>query len=290
MCDDFTAVEEDAAIARHGLSRRQFAVVGGAGVLAACAGTGADAARVALAEAAVSIPTPDGTADAFFVRPARGRYPAVILWPDIAGLRDAYKEMGRRLAAAGYAVLVVNHYYRSSPAPILGSIAEWRTAEGQAKLKPMIAAITPDRTMSDARAFVAWLGKQRSVHPQKGIGTCGYCMGGPFAVRSAFAAPDRIRAAASFHGAGLVTDAADSPHRLLAATKAGFLFAIARNDDARAPADKDALKAAAAAAKRPAEVEVYNADHGWCTLDAPVYDKAEAERAWARMLALFKAL
>ncbi|WP_296678410.1 dienelactone hydrolase family protein [Novosphingobium sp.] len=289
MCDDFTAEHEETALAKLGLNRRQFAAAGVASMAAACAD-----ARVAdiaaLKEEGVQITTPDGMADAFFVRPVRGRFPAVIMWPDIAGLRDAYKEMGRRLARAGYAVLVVNHYYRSSPAPILGSIAEWRTPEGQAKLKPMIAALTPAGTMSDAKAFAAWLDKQRSVNPQKGIGTCGYCMGGPYTVRSAFAVPDRIRAAASFHGGGLVTDAPDSPHKLLAQTKAGYLFAIAQNDDARAPGDKDTLKSAAAAAGRPAEVEVYKADHGWCTLDAPVYDKAEADRAWNRMLALFKTL
>jgi len=290
VCDDFTAIDDDNALVRRGLSRREFTGAGGAGLLAACAGTHSDPADPALVETRVAIPTPDGTADAFFVHPAQGRFAAVIMWPDIAGLRDAYKEMGRRLARAGYAVLVVNHYYRSSPAPILNSIAEWRTPEGQAKLKPMIAAITPDGTVRDARAFAAWLGKQDGVHPRRGIGTCGYCMGGPYTVRSAFAVPDRVRAAASFHGAGLVTDAPDSPHRLLGQTKASFLFAIARNDDARSPGDKDALKAAAAAAKRPAEVEVYNADHGWCTLDAPVYDKTEADRAWARMLELFKTL
>ncbi|MFC0588628.1 dienelactone hydrolase family protein [Novosphingobium aquiterrae] len=292
MCDEFTARQDDAALAGRGLNRRQFAAAGTASVatlVAACA----DARMTdkgGLSEETVRIVTPDGTADAFYVRPQRGRFPGVIMWPDIAGLRDAYKEMGRRLARAGYAVLVVNHYYRSSPAPILNSIAEWRTPEGQAKLKPMIAAITPAGTISDAKAFVAWLGKQRSVHAQRGIGTCGYCMGGPYTVRTAFAAPDRVRAAASFHGAGLVGDTPDSPSKLLVATKASFLFAIARSDDARAPGDKDALKAAAKAAGRPAEVEVYNADHGWCTLDAPVYDKAEADRAWERMLVLFKGL
>lgn len=289
MCDDSTLQQEEAALARLGLNRRQFAAAGVASMAAACAD-----ARVAdksgLTEETVRIATPDGTADAFFVRPVRGRFPAVIMWPDIAGLRDAYKEMGRRLARSGFAVLVVNHYYRSSPAPILTSIAEWRTPEGQARLKPMIAALGPAATMRDAKAFATWLGKQRSVHPQRGIGTCGYCMGGPYTVRSAFAVPERIRAAASFHGGGLVTAADDSPHRLLARTKASYLIAIARNDDAKAPADKDAFKAAAVAAGRPAEVEVYNADHGWCTLDAPVYDKAEADRAWDRMLALFKGL
>jgi carboxymethylenebutenolidase len=151
----------------------------------------------------------------------------------------------------------------------------------------MIALLSAEGIVRDARAFVAWLDKRREVNRKRGIGTSGYCMGGPFTIRTAWAVPDRVKAAASFHGGGLVTDKPDSPHRLLAETKAGYLIAVARNDDARAPADKDTFAAAAKAAGRPAEVEVYNADHGWCTLDAPVYDKAEAERAWARMLVLF---
>lgn len=289
MCDETTLPEEEAALSRLGLSRRQFAAAGAATMATACADAQVQD-NSGLTEETVRIATPDGTADAFFVRPSKERYAAVIVWPDIAGLRDAYKEMGRRLARDGYSVLVVNHYYRSSPAPVVASMAEWRTPEGQAKLKPMIAAINPAATMSDAKAFVAWLDKQPSVDTKKGIGTSGYCMGGPYTVRTAYAVPGRVRAAASFHGGGLVTQAADSPHKLIASTKAGYLFAIARNDDAKAPGDKDALKAAAAAAGRPAEVEVYNADHGWCTLDAPVYDKAEADRACGRMLALFGTL
>lgn len=290
MCDDLADEQKGATLASSGLSRRDFAALGTVGSLAACAAPRSSLPGAALAEDMVTIPTPDGTADAFFVRRARGRAPAVIMWPDIAGLRDAYKEMARRLAADGYAVLAVNHYYRSAAAPILNSIAEWRTPEGQARLKPMIAALNPAGTSRDAAAFVRWLGTRADVDQRKGIGTCGYCMGGPYTVRTAAAAPGRIKAAASFHGAGLVTDAADSPHRLLGQTKAGFLFAIAQNDDARAPEDKAVLAAAAQAAGRPAEVDVYKADHGWCTLDAPVYNKAEADRAWARMLALFKAL
>ena len=289
MCDDSTAPQEEAALSRLGLNRRQFAAAGVASMAAACADAKV-ADRGGLNEETVRITTPDGTADAFFVRPVRGRFPAVIMWPDIAGLRDAYKEMGRRLARAGYAVLVVNHYYRSSPAPILNSIAEWRTPEGQARLKPMIAAINPAATMSDAKAFAAWLGKQRSVHPQRGIGTCGYCMGGPFTVRTAAANLNRVGAAASFHGAGLVTDKPDSPHKFLQFSNASYLIAIARNDDARAPTDKDVLRATADEAQRPAEIEVYPADHGWCTIDAPVYDKEQADRAWGRMLELFRGL
>ena len=291
MCDDLTAHEEEAALAASGLNRRQFAAISAAGVLAACTGSQSEAkARGGLSESSVAITTSDGTADAFFVRPAKGKHPAVIMWPDVAGLRPAYLEMGRQLASAGYAVLVVNHYYRSAKAPIMASIAEWRTPEGQAKLKPMIAALTPQKVTTDTMAFVAWLDKQAATDRQRGIGTIGYCMTGPYTVRAAAAVPQRIKAAVSCHGGGLVTAAPDSPHRLLASTQARYLFAIARNDDTRAPGDKDALRAAAKAAGRPAEVEVYNADHGWCTLDAPTYDKGEAARAWARVLVLFGGL
>jgi carboxymethylenebutenolidase len=290
MCDDLTAIEEEQALAAKGFSRREFAAIGAAGVLAACTGGESQAKGRAIKEAMVSVPTPDGSADAFFVHPAKGKYPAVILWPDVAGLRDAYMEMARRLAANGFAVLAVNHYYRAAKAPLLNSIAEWRSPAGQEKLKPAIATLSPDNTVRDAAAFVAWLDKQGAVNKRKAIGTQGYCQTGSFAIRSAAALPGRIKAAASFHGGGLVTDKPDSPHRLFAKSQAGFLIAIARNDDARAPTDKDALRAAAKESGRPVEVEVYNADHGWCTLDAPVYDKAEADRAWARLLALYKKL
>ena len=288
MCDDLTAHEEEAALAASGLNRRQFAAISAAGVLAACTGSQSEAKpRAGLTDSAVAITTPDGTADAFFVRPAKGKHPAIIMWPDIAGSRPAYMEMGRQLASAGYAVLVVNHYYRSAKAPIMASMAEWRTPEGQAKLKPMIAAIKPQGVTTDTMAFVAWLDKQPAVNRQRGIGNIGYCMTGPYTVRAAAAVPRRIKAAVSCHGGGLVTAAPDSPHKLIASTQASYLFAIARNDDTRAPGDKDALKVAAAAAGRPAEIEVYNADHGWCTLDAPTYDKGEAQRAWGRVLVLF---
>jgi carboxymethylenebutenolidase len=211
------------------------------------------------------------------------------MWPDIAGLRTAYKTMAARLASAGYAVLVVNHYYRGAVAPVLDSLVAWRTPEGQAKLGPLIKQITPEGTVRDATAFVGWLDSQPEVETKRKIGTCGYCMGGPYTVRTAFAQASRVGAAASFHGAGLVGEAADSPDKLIAKTQAAFLFAIAQNDDASAPGDKDALRAAAKAAGRPAEVEVYPAQHGWCTLDAPIYDPVQADKAWGRMLALYAA-
>lgn len=290
MCDQDTEADNESWLA---LNRRQFTALGaGAAAMTIVPGCMAQthdgAGAMKVASRAVTITTPDGKADALFVHPEGGKHPAVIMWPDIAGLRDAYKTMGTRLAEAGYAVLVVNQYYRSSPAPILNSLSEWRSPEGQQKLAPMIAAITPAGTVRDAAAFVAWLDGQAEVDTGRKIGTCGYCMGGPFTVRTALANPARVGAAASFHGASLVNDTPDSPHKLLAQTRAAYLFAIAQNDDARAPDDKVRLREAADAAKRPAEIEVYPAQHGWCTIDAPIYDKAQAEKAWGRMLALYK--
>ena len=290
MCDELTDAAHDEALARRGLSRRQFAAIGTAAALAACTGTDAAAKNGSLVEKAVQVTTPDGVSDCFFVRPAKGRHPGVVFWPDIGGLREAKKAMARRLAAAGYAVLAVNPYYRSAKAPVLSSFAEWRTDAGRAKVMPMVALLTAEAVTRDGGAYAAWLDAQPQVDKTRGIGVQGYCMSGPFTVRTAAAAPGRVKAAASFHGGGLVTDKPDSPHLLLARTEASYLFVIARNDDAKAPADKDTLRQAAEAAGRPAEVEVYPADHGWCVPDSPVYDQVQADRAWARLLALYAKL
>ncbi len=291
MCDKDTIADFDRALARRGLSRRQFALAGTAAFLASCAkaGEGIPGGGNTLTEQTVTIATPDGKADAFFVHPASGRHPGIVMWPDIAGLRDASKEMGRRLAAAGFAVLVVNQYYRNARAPVLTSLPEYFTPEAQVRLQPMRDAITPAGTVRDATAFETFLDGQGAVDPARKIGTCGYCMGGPFAVRTAVAVPARVGAVASMHGAWLVTDQPDSPHRILKDSKASYLFAIGQNDDAKAPGDKNALREASKAAGRPAEIEVYPADHGWCALDAPFYDKAQSDRANARMIALFNA-
>ncbi|MEJ2458315.1 MAG: dienelactone hydrolase family protein, partial [Novosphingobium sp.] len=216
--------------------------------------------------------------------------PGVVMWPDIAGLRDVYKIMARSLAAEGYAVLVVNQYYRSSPAPIMQSFSEFRTPEGQEKVAPMRELLDPAAIARDARAFVAFLDQRDEVDKARGIGSNGYCMGGPFTVRAAAAVPARVKAAASFHGAGMVTGEPDSPDRLLGKTQASFLFAIARNDDARQPEQKTMLRKAADAAGRPAEIEVYPADHGWCVADSPAYVSNAADKAWKRMLALYETL
>ena len=296
MCDDLTAHEEEAALARKGIGRRDFAALSAAAVIAACtAGDGEAKTKRALTERSVTFPTPDGTADGFFVHPAKGKHPAVLLWPDIAGLREAYQVMARRLAEAGYAVLVLNHYYRNAPAPIMKSMAEWRTPEGQERLKPMIAAINPEATMRDAKAAIAWLDAQKAVDRKRGVGTQGYCMGGPLVFKTCAAINNRVGAGATFHGGGLVTDKPDSPHLLIPKMKTHMLIAIASNDDAKQPDAKDKLKAAFASAKIPAEVEVYAGTlHGWCVRDMPlsagkpIYNQPDAERAWGRLLNLYK--
>lgn len=296
MCDEFTEGENSAYLKQAALSRRGFAVLGAGAasalVLPGCV-SAKEAARPAaakLAERTVAIATADGNADGFFVHPAKGRHPAVLMWPDVAGLREAYRTLARRLAQEGFAVLAINHYYRSSPAPIVERMDEWRTPAGQAKIGPMRQALTPAAVERDAASFVAWLDGQAHVDRGRGIGTNGYCMTGPYTIRTAAAAPGRVRAAASFHGGGLVSEAPESPHLLIPRTRASYLFAIAQNDDAREPETKTVLRQTCEAAGRPADVEVFPAQHGWCTPDAAVYDPVQQARAWARMLALFRAL
>ena len=293
MCELDHLSEMGPATAR--VSRRQFGKVGAvAGLGAAFVPWATACAQGAggLVENDVSFAAPGGTMDAFFVHPGEGKHPAVIIWPDIAGLRDAFKAMGRRLASAGYAVLVVNPFYRSAPAPQFKDFEDFRANGGFQKVGPWMAQNSHDAVTETAKAVVAWLDQQAAVDTARGIGNQGYCMGGPFTVRTAAAVPARVKAAASFHGGGLVSnqqnpDDPTLPIKLLPQTQASYLIAIAKNDDERAPAEKDQLKEAAAAAGRPAEIEVYQADHGWTVADSPVYHEAEAERAWTRLLALY---
>ena len=249
-----------------------------------------DGAAAGLVESMVEVTTADGVCEAFFVHPSSGRHPGVIFWPDAVALRDAKKAMARRLAAEGHAVLVVNQYYRHARLPVDVSFDTWRSQEGLARMMPLLRALTPEAVARDAAAFVAFLDAQDAVDTSRGIGTQGYCATGAVALRTAAAVPSRVAAAASFHGGGLVMDAADSPHRALADGRAAYLIAIARDDDARAPGDKDVLAGAAMAAGRSAEIEVYAADHSWCVPDAPAYDAAEADRAFARLTALYAKL
>jgi carboxymethylenebutenolidase len=238
---------------------------------------------VTVAESDVNVTTPDGTADCYFVHPASDTAPGVLIWPDIFGLRPAFRQMGKRLAESGYSVLVVNPFYRAKKAPT----AESGAATPIQQLRPLAQGLNETTQMTDAKAFIAWLDTQPSVAKNKKVGTQGYCMGGPIAFRTAAAVPDRVGAVASFHGGGLVSDAPNSPHLQAAKTKAQFLIAIAQNDDQRSPNDKTVLKETFAKANLPAEIEVYAGAHGWCPPDSQVYNEAQAEKAWSRLLALY---
>ncbi len=288
MCDD-SAFDDmiEHNLRQGGLSRREL------GSLALGAGLAFALPRVAGAaettQSEVEIRTPDGTADAFFVHPASGRHPAVLVWPDIFGLRPAFRQMGTRLAEAGYAVLVVNPFYRTQKAPTAPEKADFDDPETRKLLMGLRGTLSPATARTDAQAFIPWLDGQAAVDTQRKIGTTGYCMGGPIVFETAAAQPDRIGAAATFHGGGLATDQPDSPHLLIPKMKAHFLVAIAENDDQKQPGAKDTLRDAFAMAGLPAEIEVYaGALHGWCPPDSAVYNAAQAEKAWERMLALFK--
>jgi carboxymethylenebutenolidase len=257
------------------------------------------AAELAVIESDVTVKTPDGTCDAAFVHPASGAYPGVILWADALGLRPTIRDMAKRLAADGYSVLVPNPFYRVSKAPqfMTAATLDFKKPETMDRIRPLMSSITAAGAVEkDAPAYVAFLDAQPQVDNAKKIGTQGYCMGGALVVRTAAAAPERIGAGASFHGGALVTDKPDSPHLLAPKIKARMYFGIAQNDDQRQPTAKDVLKETFAKAGVPAEIEVYPAKHGWCVPDMPVedgasvYDKAQAERAWGKLLALYKTL
>ena len=242
----------------------------------------------AVKEQDVTIKTPDGECDAYFVHPASGASAAVIVWPDILGLRPAFRQMGKRLAESGYAVLTVNPFYRKAKAPVVPAGASFADQKTRDIVMPLAGALNATTHVTDAKAFVAWLDGQAAVDKRKKIGTTGYCMGGPMVMRTAGAVPDRIGAGGSFHGGGLVTKEPNSPHLLVPTMKASFLIAVGENDDQRDPIAKDVLKETYAKAKLPAEIEVYAAQHGWCPPDSAVHDEKLAEKAWSRLLVLFK--
>ena len=291
MCDEHSLADMIESVRRaEGLSRRRF------GALAAGTGMAMALPRVAgaveVAESDVEIRTPDGVADCHFVHPAKGAAAAVLVWPDAGGLRPAFKQMGRRLAESGYSVLTPNPFYRTrragepAPAPTAAGV---QTQAGRNAIAGAAQALTPATHVVDATAFVNWLDTQPAVNRRRRIGTTGYCMGGPIVMRTAATFPNRVGAAATFHGGNLATDAPESPHLLVPRMKARFLIAIAANDDERDPKAKDTLRKAFADAKLPAEIEVYTGTmHGWCPPGGAVYNEAQAERAWSRMLELFK--
>jgi len=277
------------------LTRRDFVAISVAAGISAAGGARA-LAQAQVVETAVTVKTPDGTCDAFLIHPPSGSHPGVLIWPDALGLRPAMRDFGKRLAADGYSVLVPNPFYRTAKAPVFDASFSFANQEDMAKLKQMTGPLNqPGAAEKDAVAYIAFLDAQSQVNKAKKIGTQGYCMGGPLVVRTAAAIPDRIGAGASFHGGGLVTDQPGSPHLLAPKIKARMYFGVASNDDARQPDAKDKLRDAFAAAKVPAEIEVYPALHGWCVPDMPlqngkpIYSKPDAEKAWAKLLALYKA-
>ena len=282
MCDQDHFEDDRKEFEARGLvTRKQFGAILGAGV-AMMLPRVANAAAVT--ESDENIKTPDGTADCYFVHPASGTAPGVLMWPDIFGLRPAFRQMAKRLAESGYSVLVVNPFYRKMKAPTAANGA----ATPIDQVRPLTVGLDATTQMTDAKAFIPWLDGQASVAKNRKMGTQGYCMGGPFAFRTAAAMPDRVGAVGSFHGGGLVTQAPDSPHLQAAKSHAQFLIAIAANDDARTPTDKDVLKETFAKAKLQAEIEVYaGAAHGWCPPDSTVYNEPMAEKAWSRLLVLY---
>ena len=280
------------------LSRRDFVALSLAAGLAAAAGDKlVSAAELPVEVANVAVKTPDGVCDAVFIHPTSGSHPGVIIWPDAFGLRPAMVDMGKRIAAEGYSVLVPNPYYRATKAPGIEMAGfSFQNQADMAKLRPLMGSINaPGAAEKDAVAFITFLDAQKQVNTAKKIGTQGYCMGGPLVMKTVAAMPDRVGAGASFHGGGLVSDQPTSPHLLAPKMKARLYIGIASNDDQRQPDAKDKLKEAFAAAKVPAEIEVYASQHGWCVPDMPaevgkpIYNKPDAEKAWAKLVALYKA-
>jgi carboxymethylenebutenolidase len=282
MCDQDISEKDREEYEKLGLiTRKQFGMVLGAGVAMLLPKV---ANALTVVESEVTVKTPDGTADCYFVHPATGTAAAVLVWPDIFGLRPAFRQMGKRLAESGYSVLVVNPFYRTKKAPT----ADKGGATPIDQVRPLAQTLNETTHFTDAKAFVGWLDQQPSVNKNRKVGTQGYCMGGAMAFRTAAAVPDRVGAVASFHGGnGLATDMPNSPHLQAAKSKAQFLIAIASNDDASKPDEKDILKDTFAKANLQAEIEVYKGMHGWCPPDSTVYNEPDAEKAWSRLLVLY---
>lgn len=287
MCDEKTAKDVEEYLLRNAVTRREFSKRGAGAALAMMLPAVANALDVV--EQDVMVETPDGMADCYFVHPATGAHAGVIVWPDIVSIRPAFRAMGKRLAESGYSVLVVNPYYRTVKGAVVPEGKTFRDPGIRELLMPHAETLTPETCVRDGRAFVEYLDQQQSVDTNRKIGTTGYCMTGSYTMRLAAAIPDRIGAGGSFHGGGLASDKEDSPHLLASKMKAGFLIAIAANDDERDPQAKVLLREAFDANDVSAEIEVYEDTlHGWCPPDSAVYNEPQAERAWSRLLALFE--
>lgn len=287
MCDYDTQKDADAYLEEHpDMSRRDFTKLATGASMAMMLPAVANAQSIS--ERDVEIRTPDGVADCHFAYPSNGSHAAVLVWPDILALRPAFREMGRRLAREGYAVLTVNPFYRDARSPVVPLGASFGQPEIRELVLPMARNLNAETHFTDARIFTAWLDEQDEVDTSKGIGTTGYCMGGPMVMRTVAAVPERFAAGGTFHGGGLATGNPDSPHLLIPETRAAMLHCVADNDDQSDPQAKVTLSEAYDAAGIYAEIEVYSgALHGWCAIDSQVYHQQQAERAWSRLLNLF---
>lgn len=287
MCDELTEKDSADFLRKHGVTRRDFSK--GAVGVAFSMMLPAVANALNVVEEEVQIETPDGVADCYFVHPADGAHAAVLVWPDIMGIRTSFRLMGKRLAESGYSTLVVNPYYRTAVGPVIEDGESFGEPAVRERLMPHAMSLSPETCVSDGRAFVDYLDAQVSVDTNRKIGTTGYCMTGSYTMRMAAAMPERIGAGGSFHGGGLVTDSNDSPHLLAPQIQAGLLIAIAANDDEKEPHAKVMLREAFDSAGVSAEIEVYEDTlHGWCPPDSRVHNEVQAERAWSRLMALFE--
>lgn len=289
MCDELTEEDSKQFLLKNGkINRRDFSKMGAAAILATMLPKLVFAES--LVESTVEVSTPDGISDCYFVHPSSGQHPGVIMWPDIKGLRPVYTALAKRLATAGYSVLVVNPYYREAKAPVVGPDASFGDPDTMKFLRSMAWKLTQEGNISDAKAYVDFLDGQASVDKHRKLGTMGYCWGGELVILTAAAVPDRIGAVASFHGSrSIVTDGPASPHLLIPKLSAHALHAVAENDDQRSPQTKNIIRAAYKAVGVPAEIEVYEGTlHGWCTPDFHGYHEKQAEKAWVRLLHLFE--
>jgi carboxymethylenebutenolidase len=238
----------------------------------------------------VAVKTADGIADAALFMPVgKGKWPAVLMWPDILGLRPVFREMGKRLAAQGYVVLVPNPYYRTKKAPVVEGPFDFNSKDDMAKIMAFKAGLTDAMVDRDSAAYVTFLDTQPQTDKRRKAAVQGYCMSGPIAFRTAAVRPDRIGAVATFHPGALVTDKASSPHLLIPKSRAAYLVIIARNDAEKMPKEKPDLEASFRKARRPAKVEISSANHGWTVAGSQTYDEKEAERAWAELLPFYRA-
>jgi carboxymethylenebutenolidase len=278
---------EDTSVTRRTVLLTISAMAASSGL--AVPGYAEDAGAKPVTEKEVLIKTADGSADAVFLYPSGpGKWPAVLMWPDILGLRPVFREMAKRLAGRGYAVLVVNPYYRMKKAPVVSGPFDFNSKADLDRIMAFRQALTDSMVDRDSAAYVSFLDAQPQTDKRRKMGVQGFCMSGPISFRTAAVRPDRIGAVATFHPGALVTDKPSSPHLLISKTKASYLVLIASNDAAQMPSEKERLEAAFAAARRPARVEVYPANHGWTVAGSQTYDEQQAERAWAELLPFYR--